>query len=56
MTNLERLLDNITLFLEVGGEEYTRDVFQTFLEEDKQIDSINELNELMEAEISYWEE
>lgn len=56
MNSLERLLNNMKLFLEVGGEEYTKQVFDSFLEEDKTIDSIDELNDLMETEISYWEE
>jgi len=53
MTNLERLLRNIKVFIEAGVLD---EEFAVFVEENPELDSLSELNQIMEDEISYWEE
>lgn len=52
MNGLERLLSNIKIYQEAGVLE---EEFQVFINEDPNLNSISELNELMETEMSYWE-
>jgi len=52
MDKLERLIGNIRILESQGMTECT---FKTFIEEYPDLDSIDELNELMETEMSYWE-
>ena len=53
MTNLERLLRNIKVFIEAGVLD---EEFAVFVEENPELHSLSELNQIMEDEISYWEE
>lgn len=52
MNNLERLLSNIKVYQMAGVLE---EEFDVFISENPEIDSISELNDLMETEMSYWE-
>jgi hypothetical protein len=53
MTNIERLLRNVKVFIEAGVLD---EEFAVFVEENPELDSLSELNQIMEDEISYWEE
>lgn len=52
LTNLERLLSNIKIYIAAGVLE---EEFAVFNSEYGDIDSISELNDIMEDEMSYWE-
>lgn len=52
MTPLQSLLSNIKIYQEAGVLE---EEFQVFMEEHPNLDSISELDDLMEIEMSYWE-
>lgn len=52
MSRLSRLLYNIQILQEVGLLE---EEFNIFDQEDPDITSIDELNEIIETEMSYWE-
>lgn len=51
MTNLERFFHNLKTYIEA---DVLDDEFATFISEKPDIDSISELNEIMEDEMSYW--
>ncbi|WP_157833807.1 hypothetical protein [Ruminiclostridium josui] len=53
MSRLSRLLYNIQILQEVGLLE---EEFNIFDQEEPDITSIDELNEIIETEMSYWEE
>lgn len=50
-SELMRLLDNLNLLI---VNEVLDDNFKIFNQEEPNLDSIEELNELIESEISYW--
>lgn len=52
MATLQRLLSNIKIYQEAGVLE---EEFQVFMDEHPNLNSISELNDLMEIEMSYWE-
>lgn len=51
--NIERLFDNIQKFVKAGVLE---EEFKVFASENPELDSIEDLCEIMEDEISYWDE
>lgn len=53
MNQLERLYKNIKEYINVGALDAE---FEVFIAENPNLDSIAELNEIMESEKSYWPE
>lgn len=51
MNQIERLFKNLKIFIEAGELD---NEFAVFAAENPDCDSISELNQLMEDEISYW--
>lgn len=52
MNNIERLFSNVKIFQAVGELD---NCFETFISENENSDSISELNEFMETEMSCWD-
>lgn len=50
---LLRLLKNLKTLIEIGVLESE---FKVFAVENPELDSLTELNEIIESELSYWEE
>jgi len=51
MNQIERLYKNLIILID--AEAFNAE-FQVFVEENPDVDSLNELNEIIESEISYW--
>lgn len=52
MNNLERLYNNLKVLIDTGAFE---EEFKVFISENSDLNSISELNEIIETEISCWE-
>ena len=53
MTDIERLFHNLKTLIEAGVLD---DEFSVFIQDNPEMDSISELNEIIEEELSCWEE
>ncbi|WP_168198241.1 hypothetical protein [Crassaminicella thermophila] len=53
MNNIERLYKNIKILVDTNMLE---EEFKVFAEENSDVTTIEELNDVIETEISYWEE
>ncbi|WP_168198305.1 hypothetical protein [Crassaminicella thermophila] len=53
MNNIERLYKNIKILVDTNMLE---EEFKVFAEENSDVETIEELNNVIETEISYWEE
>lgn len=53
MNQIERIYRNIRIYIDQGALD---DEFEIFAAENPDCDSISELNEIMESEMSYWAE
>ena len=51
MTDIERLFHNLKIFIEAGALD---DEFAVFIQDFPDCESISELNEIMEEEMSCW--
>lgn len=51
MTAIERLFHNLKIFIEA---EVLDEEFEVFIQENPDLNSISELNQIMEDEMSYW--
>lgn len=52
MSHVSRLLKNLKIYIQTGVLE---EEFEIFAQEYPELDSISELNQLMEDEMSYWD-
>lgn len=56
MSNVEKLLKNIQTFIEFGGEKHLLQCCKWARENGETIETIDDLNDLLEEEMSNWDE